>query len=76
MGTILIYLLIGFILYNLIFKFIIPIYRTTTRLKRGFREMQEKINAQYNAQNANQQNPKEQQKTTKGDYIDFEEIKE
>ena len=76
MGTILIYLLIGFILYNLIFKFIIPIYRTTTRLKRGFREMQEKINAQYNAQNPNQQNPREQQKTTKGDYIDFEEIKE
>ena len=78
--TILRFLFYAFLLYlafKLVFDLIIPVYRTTRKLKKGFREMQQKMNQhaeQYNQQTAPPQ-VKETEKSKAGDYIDFEEIK-
>jgi hypothetical protein len=72
-------LLIWF-LYNLIFRFIIPVYRTTKQVKQRFREMHQTMQEQVNPQQK-QTNPqpgsgqKPKPATAPGDYIDFEEIK-
>lgn len=56
--------------YRLIFDFVLPIYRTTRQVRRGFRDMQERMNGQ----------PAEPQPASKpkgkqvGDYIDYEEV--
>lgn len=66
-----------FLIYKLVFDFIIPIYKTTKRVKQGFREMHEKMQ-----QNMNGSQPQHAPKATSnknehsGDYIDFEEVKE
>jgi hypothetical protein len=79
MWSFLLYLFIAYTLYQLIFKFILPVYRTTRQIKKGFREMQERMQGQgqqpygQGAQPANQ--PSEKNKVA-GDYIDFEEVKE
>jgi len=63
--------------YRLVFDFIIPIYRTTTRIKKGFREMHEKMNQHPGQQNgSSEQNSNDTTKGKVGDYIDFEEIKD
>ena len=78
MLTYLFYFLLAFSLYQLIFKFILPIYRTTRQVKKGFREMQERMQqgaaqpSRTQKNNANVRTSKEQE----GDYIDFEEVKE
>ncbi|MBI1344342.1 MAG: hypothetical protein GC171_15585 [Terrimonas sp.] len=73
------YLLYGILIYfllRLIFNFIIPVYKTTVKVKEQFRDLQQK---------ANEQNPPPQNKgagkgSTEpsqkvGEYIDFEDIK-
>jgi hypothetical protein len=74
------FLLLVFILYlgyRLVFDFILPIYRTTTRIKKGFREMQEKMNQDSGQHStATEQNNSDGTKNKVGDYIDFEEIKD
>jgi hypothetical protein len=63
--------------YRLVFDFILPIYRTTTRIKKGFREMQEKMNQDSGQQSTvTEQNNSDGTKNKVGDYIDFEEIKD
>ncbi len=63
--------------YKLLFELIIPLYRTTTRIKRGIREMQQKM--EHQGQQSQGQSSSQQQtqsaKPATGDYIDFEEIK-
>ena len=72
-------ILLIYILYKLIFDFIIPIYRTTKRVKKQFGEMQSKMQEQMNTYN--QQQSSTSAKTTKQEplkteeYIDYEEIK-
>lgn len=70
------YLFLAYILYQLVFKFIIPIYRTTRQVKKGFREMQERMNDQMQAQQpyGAQPQPRNEEKGNLGDYIEFEEI--
>ena len=75
-------------LYQFVFKLVIPIYRTTRQVKRSFREMQERMNTHANGQTYNngqpyqgvnghnQQNDTAPKETKTGEYIDFEEIKE
>ena len=69
-----------YLAYRLVFDFIIPVYRTTTRIKKGFREMSGRMNQQSNQPNQhNQPNQPFSQSTNKDsaeDYIDFEEIKD
>jgi hypothetical protein len=65
-------------LYRLVFDFIIPVYRTTKKVKRGFREMNERMR-QHTEGFAPQKPQVEKQKTEEskpGDYIEFEELKD
>lgn len=76
MKIILFGLLIWF-LYNIIFRFIIPVYRTTQEVRGKFRQMHRQREEQ--ARQQTQADPsatssRGPQKTA-GDYIDFEEIK-
>lgn len=67
-----------YLLYKIIFDFIIPVYQTTKQVKQKVGEMQQRMNEQYKQQQTSQFNTKsekEKPKTTKEDYIDFEEIK-
>ncbi|MGC4035432.1 MAG: hypothetical protein QM764_05675 [Chitinophagaceae bacterium] len=65
-----------YILYRFVFNFLLPVYKTTQKLKKGFRDMHEKVNeANNNQQKATQQPQPEQKKEQLGEYIDFEDIK-
>ena len=76
MSSVFLYILLAFILYQLIFKFIIPIYRTTRQVKRSFREMKERMHGQQTQNGYNSTpEPEKQKDNIKGDYIDFEEVK-
>ena len=72
----------GFLLYlayKLIFNFIIPIYKTTRQVKRSFRDMQEQMQQRTDPYYQQPQNNASTQKASngnKGDYIDFEEVKD
>lgn len=69
----LLYIILAWLLYQFIFKLVIPVYYTSRKIKKGFREMQERMNEQYRQQEASPaQKPS---KAPAGDYIDFEEIK-
>jgi len=75
----LLFAVLAWFLYNLVFKLIIPVYKTTRQMKEKFREMH------ANMQDPMQQQPdfttqpngaeKSSSKKSKEDYIDFEEIK-
>jgi hypothetical protein len=74
-------LLLGFfiyIVYRFVFSFLLPVYKTTQKIKQGFREMQEQANRQSgNAGEGNDatDSNKMQDKEILGEYIDFEEVK-
>jgi hypothetical protein len=63
-----------YVLYQFIFNLVIPVYRTTRKIKKGFREMNTHMNQQQQ-----QSSPSSSQgpisKAKAGDYIDFEEVK-
>ncbi len=63
-------------LYQFVFKFIVPVYRTTRKVKRGFREMQERMNQQMNQYNQQPQPQTINKKSSDSDYIEFEEVKD
>ena len=79
MSKVLLYGLLAWLLYNLIFRFIIPVYKTTRQVKQKFREMQSQMQDQMNQQQGfptqTQSAEKATPKKSKEDYIDFEEIK-
>ncbi|HVE61138.1 MAG TPA: hypothetical protein VNA26_04925 [Chitinophagaceae bacterium] len=78
MITYLFYFFLAYLLYQLVFKFILPIYRTTKQVKRGFRDMQERMNSHVNTHAS--EKPTDPSKTSSkkkaGDYIDFEEVRD
>ncbi|MFN4313912.1 MAG: hypothetical protein ACK4E0_06450 [Chitinophagaceae bacterium] len=74
------YALLIWFLYNLIFRFIIPVYRASRNMRQQFRQMQERMQQQQQ-QAGQQQQPTEKTsrasgKPASGDYLDFEEIKD
>jgi len=75
----LLYIFLIYLAYQFIFNFLVPVYKTTQRLKKGFREMHEHMNDSANGkQNSTAQQTQsagDPGKKTVGDYIDFEEIK-
>jgi hypothetical protein len=76
MWKILFYGFLIYLLYQLVSNFIIPVYKTTKQVKKGFREMHDKMNEQARHQQDAAEAPSN--KSTRepvGDYIDFEEIK-
>jgi hypothetical protein len=70
------YAILIYIAYQFIFNLVIPVYKTTRKIKKGFREMhgkmQEQVNKQQATTGASQSAPKKEEV---GDYIDFEEVK-
>ncbi len=78
MMTYLFYFFLVYLLYQLVFKFILPIYRTTRQVKRGFRDIQERMKGHANANGSEKSPGPSKSSTTKkaGDYIDFEDVKD
>ena len=77
---VLLYIFLAYLLYKIIFDFVIPVYKTTRQMRKGFREMHTRMNEymksreeKYNMQNKTGKNSSSQKPTE--DYIDFEEIK-
>ena len=69
-----------YVLYKLVVDFAIPIYKTTRRVKKSFREMQQKMQEGQNGF-SDSYPPSQNGKAATGqpplgDYIDFEEVKE
>ncbi|MEO6316874.1 MAG: DUF4834 family protein [Chitinophagaceae bacterium] len=70
-----------YIVYKVIFSLVIPIFRTTQKIRRQFGDMHQQMQDQMNAtQNGHagtqpQSAGPEPKKTRTGDYIDFEEVK-
>ena len=83
MLKVLLYALLAWFLYNLIFKFIIPIYRASRTMKKQFSQMQQQFQQQQEThQSVNQGGftqqgaaPKTPPQKHSDDYIEFEEIK-
>jgi hypothetical protein len=71
------YAILLYLLYQFIFKLVIPVYITTKKVKKGFREMQSKMqeHMQQQQNNAPQQEQPASPKHKAGDYIEFEEVK-
>lgn len=65
-------LFVVYLLYKLIFDFIIPVYQTTKQMKQKIGEMQQDMNQQKQYKN---QDNTTVNASSKGDYIEFEEIK-
>lgn len=66
--------------YQLLFRLILPVYRTTRRVRRTFREMQEKMQPQETSfSGARDQHSgtttRQTARSADDDYIDFEEVK-
>jgi len=70
---VLLYGLLLYLSYKLVFELIIPVYKTSKKIKKGFREMQEQMNQQQHSSTTSPPKPPPQKKA--GDYIDFEEMK-
>ena len=79
MFRIILFILAAIVLYKLIFDFIIPVYRTSRKIRRRFRDMnqqmQEKMNQYNQQQNGEQPSPQAKKQASDKDYIDFEEVK-
>lgn len=69
------YFLLAYILYQVVFRFVLPLYRTTKQVRRTFRDMQDGMGGQPAQHQGGGTAPKPKQKPI-GDYIDFEEVKE
>lgn len=71
------YAFLAYLLFRLVVNFIIPVYRTTQKVKRTFREMKERMNQQTSQER--QTTPSQTTSTQKsplGEYLDFEEVKD
>ncbi len=80
MLSFLFYAFLFYVLFKLVFDFLIPIYRTTRRVKQSFRNMQQHMQDEQQAsasyQSASARQPTSKQEEPSSDYIDFEEIKD
>ena len=68
------YAILAYILYQFIFKLVIPVYLASRKIKKGFRQMQEHMQQQQGF-TPQPSASKPEPKTKAGDYIDFEEVK-
>lgn len=70
----LLYAFLAYMLYKLVFDLIIPLARTTKRIRRQFEEVRQQMEGQ---QKQYQQESSKPENVTNGigEYIDFEEVK-
>jgi hypothetical protein len=69
------YAFLIYLAYKLIFDFIIPVVRTTRQVKRGFREMKDKMEQHYQHEQGPVAQPQKKNDIS-GDYIEYEEVKD
>ncbi|HWJ26633.1 MAG TPA: DUF4834 family protein [Flavisolibacter sp.] len=80
------YVFVFYVGYKLLFDFIIPIFRTTRQVRRGFKQMHQQMNEQMHQQSGSyhtQTHPGYKQDRVRqtpntdqvGEYIDFEDVK-
>ncbi len=62
-----------YLLYKLVFEFIIPVYKTTKRIKKQMGDMQQKMHEQQSRQDA--PTPQPHKRDFSKDYIEYEEVK-
>jgi hypothetical protein len=67
------FVILIYVLYQFIFNLVIPVYQTTRKIKKGFREMNTHMNQQQHSSPSATQGSVP--KVKPGDYIDFEEVK-
>lgn len=73
---ILLYGLLIYFAYKLIFDLIIPVYIASRKIRKGFKEMHNRMQDQMNQQDGPVPPPKEPSTAKRSnDYIDFEEVK-
>jgi hypothetical protein len=67
-----------YFLYRLVFDFIIPIYRSSKKVKEHMEEMQHRMQDSLHQQqrHANTPPPEKAKRVREGEYIDYEEVKE
>ncbi|NOT50016.1 MAG: hypothetical protein HOP10_01905 [Chitinophagaceae bacterium] len=73
----LLFALLAYLAYQFIFNLVIPVYRTSRKIKKGFREMHSRMQQESAATSHHPGNfeAKPASKPKAGDYIEFEEIK-
>ena len=71
------YILLGFLLFRFITRFLFPVYKTGKHIKKQFDEMQQQMqdNVQQSATGAPPPPQSASNKKPEGEYIDFEEVK-
>jgi len=80
------YALLAYIIFQFVFRLVIPVYLASRKIKKGFQEMQSRMQEQQQQQPFSSAQdkqgygpqttaPKPETKTKAGDYIDFEEVK-
>jgi hypothetical protein len=73
------YAFLAYLFFMFIFRLVIPVYRASRQIKKGFREMhsrmEEQMKQQQQAQEPQAQPAKPDTKYKAGDYIDFEDVK-
>ena len=70
--------LVVYLAFRLVFDFILPVYRTTRRVRKGFREMQERMQQAQQGPRPGQPEPgkpADDKLSGLGEYIEFEEVK-
>ncbi|HWC53208.1 MAG TPA: hypothetical protein VG676_06465 [Chitinophagaceae bacterium] len=75
---VLLYAFLIYLLYKIVFAFIIPVYKTSQQLKKGFQDVQQRMSGQMNTAKQYSSSSSQKASVPKGnadDYIDFEEIK-
>lgn len=85
-GKILLWLILGYILYRFVFNFLVPVITVSRKMKQGIREFQRQQqeaakqyqNHQQSSATTNNTTGKNTTTSTEkaGEYIDFEEVKE
>lgn len=70
-------LFILYLLYKLVFELIIPVVKTTKKVKQQFGDLNAQMEAKMKEQQANATatKPTQPAKPKNNDYIDFEEVK-
>ncbi len=72
----LLYAILAYILYQFIFKLVIPVYKASRQIKKGFREMNSRMQQKEGQQQSSEsRQSKPASKPRVGEYIDFEEVK-
>jgi hypothetical protein len=72
------FVILGYIAFQIIFRLIIPVITTTRRVKRNIKEMHERMQEHIKQQGNHSQRPVEKTSSATpdpDDYIEFEEIK-